>query len=70
MYVAQECITEHYFSKAADVFSLGISILELATDLALPTDGLLWRKLREESLEDKYYDCKSKNTSRKLMVKL
>lgn len=35
------------FTKAADVFSLGISMLELASDLALPTNGRLWHELRD-----------------------
>ncbi|KAG1692274.1 Membrane-associated tyrosine- and threonine-specific cdc2-inhibitory kinase [Nymphon striatum] len=34
------------FTKAADVFSLGITILELATDLEIPKEGALWQKLR------------------------
>ena len=59
-YVAQECIMQGHFSKAADVFSLGISILELATDLdlSLPANGLLWHKLREEDLEDEYFNSR------------
>ena len=34
------------FTKACDVFSLGVSLLELATDLDLPKSGQLWHDLR------------------------
>lgn len=47
-YLAAE-LMEGKFSKAADVFSLGITILELACDLDLPTGGPLWHQLREGS---------------------
>ncbi len=45
-YMAAE-ILEHKFTKAADVFSLGVTILELACDLDLPNGGRLWHRLRE-----------------------
>ena len=35
------------FTKACDVFSLGVTLLELATDLDLPQGGPLWHKLRD-----------------------
>ena len=65
-YVAQECITQNHFSKAADVFSLGISIFELATDLALPPNGPLWRKLRGEELDEMYYNSRKTPVSPEL----
>ena len=34
------------FTKACDVFSLGVTLLELATDLDLPKNGQLWQELR------------------------
>lgn len=36
------------FTKAADVFSFGISILELACNLELPKNGPLWSQLRND----------------------
>ncbi|KHN85935.1 Membrane-associated tyrosine- and threonine-specific cdc2-inhibitory kinase wee-1.3, partial [Toxocara canis] len=39
-------------SKPADIFSLGISILELATDLDLPSRGDGWRMLREGNIPE------------------
>uniref|UniRef100_A0A9J2PKL5 Membrane-associated tyrosine- and threonine-specific cdc2-inhibitory kinase n=1 Tax=Ascaris lumbricoides TaxID=6252 RepID=A0A9J2PKL5_ASCLU len=38
--------------KPADIFSLGISILELATDLDLPSRGDGWRMLREGNIPE------------------
>jgi membrane-associated tyrosine/threonine-specific cdc2-inhibitory kinase len=38
------------FSKKADIFSLGITLLELACDLDLPANGTLWHELRHGSL--------------------
>lgn len=35
-----------HFSKKADVFSLGVTILELATDLDVPKSGDAWHELR------------------------
>lgn len=45
-YLAKE-ILERRFTKAADVFSLGTTILELACDLDLPSNGELWHRLRD-----------------------
>lgn len=48
-YVAPE-LMDGNFTKAADVFSLGITILELATDLDLPGQGQHWHSLRSGTL--------------------
>ena len=48
-YLAPE-LMEGNFSKAADIFSLGITILELACSLELPKGGLLWHQLRNNQL--------------------
>lgn len=50
-YLAPE-IMEGNFTKAADVFSLGITILELACDLELPGQGENWHVLRSGTLPD------------------
>ncbi|XP_052798215.1 membrane-associated tyrosine- and threonine-specific cdc2-inhibitory kinase-like [Mya arenaria] len=51
------------FGKPADIFSLGITILELASDLDLPRGGDGWHILRhghmpDEFLRDKSFDLK------------
>lgn len=46
-YLAPEVLHSNYnITCAADVFSLGMTILELATDLDLPRGGEPWHKLR------------------------
>ena len=48
-YIAPELL-EGTFTKAADIFSLGITILELACSLELPKGGPLWQQLRRKQL--------------------
>jgi len=45
MYLAPEVLSGT-FSKACDIFSLGVTLLELATDMDLPKGGQLWHDLR------------------------
>ena len=47
-YLASEILESRKFTKAADIFSLGVTILELACDLDLPKHGPLWHTLRED----------------------
>jgi membrane-associated tyrosine/threonine-specific cdc2-inhibitory kinase len=48
-YVAPELIMGgiKQFTQKADIFSLGISVLEMAGNLDLPTCGPVWVALRE-----------------------
>eukprot|EP00092_Neocalanus_flemingeri_P036583 GFUD01039832.1.p1 GENE.GFUD01039832.1~~GFUD01039832.1.p1 ORF type:complete len:603 (+),score=176.77 GFUD01039832.1:64-1872(+) len=44
-YLAPEVLSGRY-TKACDLFSLGVTLLELATDMDLPRGGQLWHDLR------------------------
>uniref|UniRef100_A0A182N4B6 Membrane-associated tyrosine- and threonine-specific cdc2-inhibitory kinase n=1 Tax=Anopheles dirus TaxID=7168 RepID=A0A182N4B6_9DIPT len=44
-YMAPE-LMEGQYTKAADIFSLGIATLELACNLELPANGRMWQRLR------------------------
>lgn len=48
-YLAPEVLNNE-FTSAADIFSLGISILELAGNVSLPNQGLVWQELRRNRL--------------------
>lgn len=48
-YLAPE-LMQGQFSKAADIFSLGITMLELACDLDLPRGGDAWHQLRHGAI--------------------
>nr|XP_019542910.2 membrane-associated tyrosine- and threonine-specific cdc2-inhibitory kinase [Aedes albopictus]XP_019542911.2 membrane-associated tyrosine- and threonine-specific cdc2-inhibitory kinase [Aedes albopictus]XP_019542912.2 membrane-associated tyrosine- and threonine-specific cdc2-inhibitory kinase [Aedes albopictus] len=48
-YIAPE-LMEGRYTKAVDIFSLGIAILELSSNLELPSNGPLWQNLRSGSL--------------------
>ncbi len=46
-YLATEVLQDRKFTRAADIFALGVTILEIATDLDLPKHGELWHQLRQ-----------------------
>lgn len=48
-YLAPE-VMQGTFTKAADIFSLGISVLEIACDLVLPGCGEEWHHLRQDKI--------------------
>ncbi|KAJ2554112.1 mitosis inhibitor protein kinase swe1 [Coemansia sp. RSA 1933] len=50
-YMAPEVLRGVY-SKAADVFSLGMMLLEITADIVLPDNGVDWHKLREGCFDD------------------
>lgn len=58
-YVADEVLQMRIYTKACDIFSLGITILELATDLVLPCNGVLWRQLRTLTFPEIFYQGES-----------
>lgn len=56
-YIAPELLSGR-FTQAADIFSLGITMLELAYNLELPKNGQLWHVLRNGNLPDEFFTCK------------
>ncbi|CAK9436801.1 uncharacterized protein LODBEIA_P13230 [Lodderomyces beijingensis] len=51
-YIAPELIDEKIYTPFADIFSLGLIILEIAANIILPDNGTPWRKLRSGDLSD------------------
>lgn len=51
-YIAPELINEKIYTPFADIFSVGLIILEIATNIILPGNGTPWRKLRSGDLSD------------------
>ena len=51
-YIAPEILELQQYDKPADVFSLGMTILETAANVCLPDNGLSWQKLRSGDLSD------------------
>ena len=54
-YLASETM-QGKFTKAADIFSLGITIFEIASGLELPKQGKVYHKLRHNEIEDLYFN--------------
>lgn len=54
-YLASETM-QGKFTKAADIFSLGITIFEVASGLDLPQRGTVYHKLRHNEIEDLYFN--------------
>lgn len=49
IYMAPELFNRKKLSQKADIFSLGVSLLEIASSMNLPQNGPLWNKLRDGS---------------------
>ena len=54
-YLASEAM-QGKFTKAVDIFSLGITIFEVASGLELPKRGKVYHKLRHNEIEDLYFN--------------
>ncbi|WBW72695.1 M phase inhibitor protein kinase Mik1 [Schizosaccharomyces osmophilus] len=52
MYIAPEVLMMHAYDKPADIFSLGLSMIEAATNVVLPDNGLEWQRLRSADFSD------------------
>lgn len=51
-YIAPEVLSRQQYDKPADIFSLGIMMLEIAANIVLPDNGVHWQKLRSGDLTD------------------
>lgn len=51
-YIAPELLNDKIYTPFADIFSVGLIILEIATNIVLPGNGSPWRKLRSGDLSD------------------
>lgn len=51
-YIAPEIISDCVYDFRADVFSLGLMIVEIAANVVLPDNGNAWHKLRSGDLSD------------------
>lgn len=51
-YLAPEIISQAQYSKAADVFSLGLIMVEAVGNVVMPDNGEPWQKLRNDDLSD------------------
>jgi mitosis inhibitor protein kinase SWE1 len=51
-YIAPEVLSCQRYDKPADIFSLGIMMLEIAANIVLPDNGVHWQKLRSGDLTE------------------
>lgn len=51
-YIAPEIISDCIYDFKADIFSLGLVIVEIAANVVLPDNGNAWHKLRSGDLSD------------------
>ncbi|PRT55543.1 Mitosis inhibitor protein kinase wee1 [Wickerhamiella sorbophila] len=51
-YIAPEILADRFYSKPADIFSLGLMMVEIAANIVLPDNGIHWHKLRSGDLSD------------------
>jgi len=51
-YIAPEVLARHAYDKPADIYSLGLILLEVAGNIQLPDNGPSWQKLRNGDLSE------------------
>lgn len=56
-YIAPEVIFESKYGKPADIFSLGLILLEAACSVEIPDNGAPWHKLRCNDFSDVSFDA-------------
>lgn len=66
IYLSPELFHKTNVSFKTDIFSLGLSILEILTNESLPKNGEIWRAIRSSSIPSCYYDKINSNLDRDL----
>lgn len=51
-YIAPEVISHQKYDKPADIFSVGLMLVEILANIILPDNGVSWQKLRSGDLTD------------------
>uniref|UniRef100_A0A1I7TTX3 non-specific serine/threonine protein kinase n=1 Tax=Caenorhabditis tropicalis TaxID=1561998 RepID=A0A1I7TTX3_9PELO len=67
-YIALEVLGNRC-TKASDVFSLGIILLELSTNIFLPNSGSTWRDIRNSKIPERFFDGVDEEL-RELMIQM
>ncbi|KAI8904425.1 kinase-like domain-containing protein [Gorgonomyces haynaldii] len=52
VYLAPEVLAHQQIDYCADIFSLGLLVLEMASNIELPDNGLIWKQLRTGPLDE------------------
>ena len=63
-YLAREVLNSH-ITKASVMFSLGLTILQIATDLYLPSSGQRWHDVRDLNIDPKFTARRSRARERR-----
>ena len=66
-YLAPECL-QNIYTPAADMFSLGMVLLEMVTDVDLPQSGPQWQILRNGTIPQVAKESRLYGTSHIVMV--
>lgn len=53
-YLAMEFLSDGKPTQKADIFSLGLTLLEIATDMDLPLRGRYWAELRRGEIRPEF----------------
>jgi len=72
VYLAKEIIESRIISDKADMFSLGLSLLEIILEMELPKQGTVWSKLRNNEFESiiNHMDSKMPQEMKELVLNL
>lgn len=69
-YLAPELLTSNPVGTAADIFSLGLIVLEMAADVELPQNGPIWHQLRTDDFETVMRDWRLSNQLKTVVLSM